>query len=254
MPSVSRTNQWPACCVERRVARRARASASPAVFSTQVPISSSLVRRCRIASSSSRAICSGHQRGAGGLDRRRRRSAARRSAPCTVSVAVRARAVDRDVDVLVVIAVVVDRALRAASARRPCASAGRSLCAASAARALAARAAANCCGLATSSTSRQSFARLAAHAFGGGAEDVGEVAAHLALVGHARQAAGAGQHAEQRHFGQAHGGGAVVDQHDLVAGERQLVAAAGAGAVQRGEELQARVRGWSPRCRCASRW
>ena len=36
------------------------ASASPRVFSTQVPISSSFVRRSRIASSSSRAICNGH--------------------------------------------------------------------------------------------------------------------------------------------------------------------------------------------------
>ena len=34
---------------------------------------------------------------------------------------------------------------------------------------------------------------------------------------------------------------AVVDQKDLVAGERQLVAAAGAGAVDRGEELQPAV-------------
>jgi hypothetical protein len=45
---------------------------------------------------------------------------------------------------------------------------------------------------------------LAAHARGG-AEDVGQVVAHMALVGHARQAAGAGQHAQQRHLGQADG-------------------------------------------------
>jgi hypothetical protein len=82
---------------------------------------------------------------------------------------------------------------------------------------------------------------LAAHAFGGGAEDVGQVVAHVALVGHAGQAAGAGQHAQQRHLGQADGAAAVVDQDDLVAGQRQLVAAAGAGAVDGGEELQAAV-------------
>ena len=82
---------------------------------------------------------------------------------------------------------------------------------------------------------------LAAHAFGRGAEDVGQVMAHMALVGHAGQAAGAGQHAQQRHFGQADGAGAVVHQDDLVAGQRQLVAAARAGAVHGGEELQARV-------------
>ena len=37
------------------------AAASPEVLSTQVPMSSSLVRMCRMASSSSRTICSGHQ-------------------------------------------------------------------------------------------------------------------------------------------------------------------------------------------------
>ncbi len=43
--------------------------------------------------------------------------------------------------------------------------------------------------------------------------------------------------------GQAHGAIAVVHQDDLVAGQGQLVAAAGAGAVHRGEELQAAVLG-----------
>ena len=82
---------------------------------------------------------------------------------------------------------------------------------------------------------------VGAHAFGGGAEDIGEVAAHFALVDDPRQAAGPWQHAQQRNLGQAHGRGAVVDHRDLVAGQRQLVAAAGGGAVQRGEELEARV-------------
>jgi hypothetical protein len=82
---------------------------------------------------------------------------------------------------------------------------------------------------------------LATHAFDAGAEDVGQVVAHVALVGHAGQATGAGQHAQQRHLGQADRAAAVVHQHDLVAGQGQLVAAAGAGAVERGHELQAAV-------------
>ena len=84
---------------------------------------------------------------------------------------------------------------------------------------------------------------LPAHAFGGGAEDVGQVVAHMPLVGDARQPARAGQHAQQRHLGQAHRAAAVVDQDDLVAGQRQLVAAAGARAVDGGQELQPAVRG-----------
>ena len=80
---------------------------------------------------------------------------------------------------------------------------------------------------------------LAAHAFVGRAEDVGQVMAHLALVGHAGQAAGAGQHAQQGHFRQAHSTGAVIDQDDLVTGQGQLVAAAGTSTVHRGQELQA---------------
>ena len=95
---------------------------------------------------------------------------------------------------------------------------------------------------------------LALHAFGERAEHVREVAPDLPLVDDARQAAGAGQHAEQRRLRQAHRRVPVVDEHDLVARERQLVAAAGADAVERGEELDAR----SARSRlpspAASRW
>ena len=65
--------------------------------------------------------------------------------------------------------------------------------------------------------------------------------AHAALVGHAGQAAGARQHAQQRHLRQRHRRRAVVDQDDLVAGQREFIAAAGAGAVHRGQELQARM-------------
>ena len=79
---------------------------------------------------------------------------------------------------------------------------------------------------------------LAANAFAGGAEDIRQVVADMALVGQPRQAAGAGQHAEQRHLGQADRARTIVDEKDLVAGQRQFVAAAGAGAVDGGEELQ----------------
>ena len=44
-----------------------------------------------------------------------------------------------------------------------------------------------------------------------------------------------GSTAEQRHLGQRHRRAAVVDQHDPVAGQRQLVAAAGRGAADRRE-------------------
>ena len=87
-PRVSRGSQW--SFKASSVASACSTSpASPRVFSTQVPISSSLVRRFRMASSSSRASCSGHQftpaaRMASGVD-----SIAARGA-FTVSVAMRA--------------------------------------------------------------------------------------------------------------------------------------------------------------------
>ena len=59
-----------------------------------------------------------------------------------------------------------------------------------------------------------------AHAFGGGAKEIREVAPHSALVGEPCEPPGARQHAEQRHLGQAYGRGAVVDQHDHLAGVR----------------------------------
>ena len=67
--------------------------------------------------------------------------------------------------------------------------------------------------------------------FGNRAEDIREIAPDLALVDDARQAAGAGQHSEQRRLRQADRRIAVVDEQDLVARERELVAAAGADAV-----------------------
>ncbi len=77
---------------------------------------------------------------------------------------------------------------------------------------------------------------IGAHALGGGAEEIGKVAAHLALVDQPREAAGAGQHTQQRHFRQRDGGGTVIHHRDLVARQGQLIAAAGTGAIDGGEE------------------
>ena len=82
---------------------------------------------------------------------------------------------------------------------------------------------------------------LAFDAFLGGAEHVGMVAAHFALVGHAREPAGAGQHREQRQLRQRYRRGAVVDQHDAVGGKRQLVAAACRGAVDGADRSDAGI-------------
>ena len=84
---------------------------------------------------------------------------------------------------------------------------------------------------AIASTRPQSTRLLTLEPLGLGGEGVGEVAADVALVDEAGQPAGAGQHAEQRDLGERHGRGAVVDEHDLVAGQGELVTAAGGGAV-----------------------
>ncbi len=82
----------------------------------------------------------------------------------------------------------------------------------------------------------------ALHAFLGGAEVIGTIATHFALVDDAGQPAGAGQNGEKRHFGQRHRRGAVVHQDDVVGRERELVAAAGGSAVDDADGAQARCR------------
>jgi hypothetical protein len=57
---VSRTSQW-SLLASITASEASTAAASPSVLSSQVPMSSSLVRRLRIASSSWRHIASGHQ-------------------------------------------------------------------------------------------------------------------------------------------------------------------------------------------------
>ena len=82
---------------------------------------------------------------------------------------------------------------------------------------------------------------LALDAFLDGAEIIGVVAAHLALVDHARQAAGARQHRQQRHFRQRHRGRAVVGEDDVIGRQRQFIAAAGRGAVDDGDKALAGI-------------
>ena len=79
---------------------------------------------------------------------------------------------------------------------------------------------------------------LAFDAFLGGAEHVGVVAPHFALVGHAGEPAGAGQNRKQRQFRQRHRRRAVVDQHDVIGGEREFIAAAGRGAVDGADRFE----------------
>ena len=158
MPIVSRTNQC-AWCRSSVASAASTCEASPAVFRTQVPMSSSFVRSSRIASSSSRAIASGHHdapaatigpRPSAG-ERFRRRDRDGRTARA---------AVDAHVDMLVAVAGVVDSACeRRERDARPRPSADRSCAASASARSF--TACANCCGLAWPSMSRHSCARWA---------------------------------------------------------------------------------------------
>ena len=80
------------------------------------------------------------------------------------------------------------------------------------------------------------FDRLgAANALLDRAEYVGAVAPHFALVGDAREPAGAGQHRQQRRLRQRHGRATVVDQHDVIGGECEFIATAGGIAVDRAD-------------------
>ena len=76
---------------------------------------------------------------------------------------------------------------------------------------------------------------LATHPLAAGGDHVGEVLADPPLVDQPGEPARARQHRQQRNLRHGHGGRAVVDQDDLVAGERELVSAAGGGAVDRRE-------------------
>ena len=73
------------------------------------------------------------------------------------------------------------------------------------------------------------------------AEEVRAVASHATFVDDAGETASAWEHAEQRRFGQADRRVAIVHQENLIARERELVPAARARAVDRREELEARM-------------
>src|SRR5690242_17976608 len=87
------------------------------------------------------------------------------------------------------------------------------------------------------------FCAFTFDAVGVGAEKIGEIAADFTFVDDAGEATGAGENAEQRSFGKADGARAIVDQNNFVTGEGKFVAAAGGGAVERGEKFQAVVAG-----------
>ena len=209
------------------------------------------MRRCRIASSSSRATCSGQN-----------------DAPCAIRPSMSAggaasgalnrdgrdalRAVDIDTDKAVADAVFVDGALE----RRQ-------------RDALAVAVALRCGGeffcplgdFAFQLAVRRDLVdqppcdgALALDAFLDGAEEIGMVAAHLALVDDARQPAGARQHRQQRHFRQRHRRRAVVGEDDVIGRQRQLIAAAGRGAVDDGDETLAGIFAMNLPARCGSRW
>src|SRR5712671_2533903 len=85
------------------------------------------------------------------------------------------------------------------------------------------------------------FGALPTNAIRIGAENIGVIAANPALVGDARKPAGARENAEKGKLREAHGGGAIVDEDDFVAGQGQLVAAASRGAIERGQEFESGV-------------
>ena len=92
-----------------------------------------------------------------------------------------------------------------------------------------------------SSTSRHATARLPLMPSSMVQKIIGMVAAHLALVDHARQSAGTRQHRQQRHLRQRHRGRAIVGENDVIGRQRQFIAAAGRGAVDDGDEALAGI-------------
>src|SRR5277367_1341703 len=73
---------------------------------------------------------------------------------------------------------------------------------------------------------------LAANAFGERDENIRQIAPDAALVEQARQASGARQHAKKRNLGQTDGRASIIDEPDVLAGQRELVAAAAGDAVE----------------------
>ena len=73
------------------------------------------------------------------------------------------------------------------------------------------------------------------------AEVVCDIPANATFVHESRETARPWQYTKQRRFRQADHRMSIIHEQNLVAGERQFVAAPGAGAVDRGEKLDARL-------------
>ena len=82
---------------------------------------------------------------------------------------------------------------------------------------------------------------LTTHTFGSGTENIRQVVTYMTFVGDSRQPASSRQHTEQWHLGQADRARTVVNQDDFVTGQRELVTAAGTGAIDRGNEFEAAI-------------
>src|SRR2546425_3243352 len=68
--------------------------------------------------------------------------------------------------------------------------------------------------------------------FGQSRKHIGAVTANSSLIDQASQTTGPGKHTKQGNFGKGNSGVAVVNKIDFIAGDGQLVAAAGSSAVQ----------------------
>ena len=79
---------------------------------------------------------------------------------------------------------------------------------------------------------------LTAHTLDAGAKHIRVVMANMALIGDAGQPAGTRQHTQQRDFRQGHTAGAVVNQHDVVAGQGQFITTASTRAIDSGQKFQ----------------
>ena len=236
---ISRTSQWSALS-RRALSAASTCAESPSVLKIQVPISFSLTRSSMIASSRSRHIANGQK-----------------AAPCASIPATSDGGASAGAEI-VMVAVANSRSMSTVSvsypirsssidlfkgvSSMPLASAGRSLSAANSA-ARSATASSNLERGITSSTRSQSVVRLPRMPSRRGAEIIGAVVADLPFVNQPGQPASARENGQQRQFRKRHRGRAVVDQHDVVAGKRELVSAAGAGAVDGGKETNAGIVG-----------
>ena len=211
---------------------------SPSVLTTIVPISGSLIRRRSSASSSSRNARSGQKRSPAAM-MPRALMAATRSGARTVSVATRLSRSMSSVDGTSSeprssVDLGIERPKRDAWA-----CAGRSDIARELLRARRPTRSLNWLVGYTASTRRHSTARLPLIPSATVPKKSARSRRTLRLSTTRVSPPVPGQDSKQRRFRQADSGVSVVHEEDLVAGERQLVSAARADAVDRGQELDA---------------